>query len=86
MRKNGKNVLRSARWFCVWRAERIIRTIGELIEELEKYPKDMTVRIEATKPRFPNTMSAIEYLSQDWETPLNLDGAFPIVVINPREF
>lgn len=64
----------------------MIRTVGELIEELEKYPKAMKVRIEATKPRFPNTMSAIDGLSKDWETPLNPDGAFPIVVINPREF
>lgn len=64
----------------------MIRTVGELINELEKYPKQMTVRISNTKPIFSNTMSGIDRISRDWETPLNPDGAFSIVLIEPEEF
>ena len=64
----------------------MIRTVGQLINELEKYPGQMTVRINNTKPIFPNTISGIDRISQNYETTLNPDGAFPIVLIEPEEF
>lgn len=45
----------------------MIRTVGDLITELEKFPKQLNIEIDATvKPIYPNLTLCIEQLSMDW--------------------
>lgn len=64
----------------------MIRTVGELIKVLQEYPEQLTLRIAAAHPRFPNNMSAVDSLEMNTEYTCNPEGNFPILVIKPLEF